>query len=129
MYNRILVPLDGSKLAECVIPHVNLAKESKSKEVILLRVCQPASILADYPTDMPETWEEHVKAINTYSTQQCGLYLDNLEKQLKEAGMKNVRMVSKLGEAAKEITEFAEKVLRASCVPVLSIKSVVCTIS
>jgi nucleotide-binding universal stress UspA family protein len=157
MYNRILVPLDGSKLAECVIPHViNLAEEFKSREVILLRVCQQASILADYPADMPEPWEEHVKAINTYSTQQCGLYLDNIEKQLKDAGLKNIRTVGKLGDAAKEITEFAdkadvdlivmathgrsgpgrwaygsvaEKVTRATMVPVLTIKAAGCTVS
>ena len=36
MYQKILVPLDGSKLAECALPHAeNLAKSGNTEEVIL----------------------------------------------------------------------------------------------
>ncbi len=39
MYQKILVPLDGSKLAECVLPHLrNLLGGSVDGEVILLTV-------------------------------------------------------------------------------------------
>lgn len=42
MYNRILVPLDGSKLGETVIPYVDEiilgAKESRKMEITLLQV-------------------------------------------------------------------------------------------
>jgi nucleotide-binding universal stress UspA family protein len=39
MYQKILVPLDGSKLAECALPHVkNLVKKGAEGEVILLKV-------------------------------------------------------------------------------------------
>ena len=39
MYEKILVPLDGSELAECALPHVkNLVKEGAVGEVILLNV-------------------------------------------------------------------------------------------
>lgn len=39
MYQKILVPLDGSKLAECALSHViNLAKNGAVEEVILLNV-------------------------------------------------------------------------------------------
>ncbi len=39
MYKKILVPLDGSELAECALPHViNLAKKDPASEVILLNV-------------------------------------------------------------------------------------------
>jgi nucleotide-binding universal stress UspA family protein len=39
MYKKILVPLDGSELAECALSHVkNLVKEGAAKEVIILNV-------------------------------------------------------------------------------------------
>jgi nucleotide-binding universal stress UspA family protein len=39
MYKKILVPLDGSALAECVLPHVEaIGKGCSVKEVHLLRV-------------------------------------------------------------------------------------------
>lgn len=39
MYSKILVPLDGSGLAECALPHVvNLVKDGAAGEVILLNV-------------------------------------------------------------------------------------------
>jgi nucleotide-binding universal stress UspA family protein len=41
MYEKILVPLDGSELAECALPHVeSLAKGRQEAEVILLRVIE-----------------------------------------------------------------------------------------
>jgi nucleotide-binding universal stress UspA family protein len=39
MYQKILVPLDGSELAECALPHViNLVKDGSAGEVIILNV-------------------------------------------------------------------------------------------
>jgi nucleotide-binding universal stress UspA family protein len=39
MYKKILVPLDGSELAECALPHViSLAKKDPPSEVVLLNV-------------------------------------------------------------------------------------------
>jgi nucleotide-binding universal stress UspA family protein len=154
VFENILVPLDGSKTAECVIPYViSLVKQFKTLKVTLMRVCQPASILADYPEDMPDPWEEHVKAINTFASRQCGNYLDSVSRQLRETGINNVETIGKLGDPAGEITNYAaenhfdliiiatngrsgpgkwafgsvaEKVLRSSRVPVLSIKSTGC---
>jgi len=41
MYRKILVPLDGSKLAECALPHVEvLAKGCDTEEVILVSVTE-----------------------------------------------------------------------------------------
>ncbi len=42
MYKKVLVPLDGSKLAECVIPHVlALAKSGILQEVVFATVVEP----------------------------------------------------------------------------------------
>ncbi len=41
MYDKIVVPLDGSKLAECVLPHIEkLAKDKSVKEVVLVSVTE-----------------------------------------------------------------------------------------
>ena len=41
MYKKILVPLDGSKLAECALPHVEeLAKGCDTEEIILVSVTE-----------------------------------------------------------------------------------------
>ena len=41
MYKKILVPLDGSKLAECALPHVKeLVKGCATEEVILVSVTE-----------------------------------------------------------------------------------------
>ena len=45
MYQKILVPLDGSELAECVIPHVEaLAQGCGVRDVILIRVAEPFAV-------------------------------------------------------------------------------------
>ena len=150
MYNKILVPLDGSKLAECVIPHVEeLTKLNPKTQVILLRICEPPVIAADYPANMPDGWDEHVKLENDFVQRQCEIYLGDIEKQLKGKGL-NVKMESRLGNPAEQIAEcaknykvdliviashgrsgisrwaygsVAEKVLHATSVPVLMIKA------
>lgn len=38
MYTRILVPLDGSELAEAVLPHAQALAKSTGAELVLLRV-------------------------------------------------------------------------------------------
>jgi nucleotide-binding universal stress UspA family protein len=153
MYDRILVPLDGSELAECVLPHVKkIATDCKAKEVILLRVCEPPSIPADYPANMPVSWEKHVDQLTAYSQQQCSLYLGDMEKQLKDSGLK-VKADSCLGNAADEIVDYAvkndigliimashgrsgfarwaygsvaDRVFRATCVPILMVRAPGC---
>jgi len=45
MYKNILVTLDGSELAECVLPHVQtVIKGCESPVVTLLRVVEPIEI-------------------------------------------------------------------------------------
>ena len=47
MYKKIIVPLDGSKLTECVLPHVeSIAKSSVTEEVILITVTERFDNLA-----------------------------------------------------------------------------------
>ena len=46
MYKKILVPLDGSPLAEAVLPHAEALAKSENAEIIILRV--PITPTAEY---------------------------------------------------------------------------------
>jgi len=108
----LLVPLDGSKLAESVLPHVEaLAKQGGPDliDVVLLRVCEPPVILSDYPEAiMPDKWEEHIEKEMTKTRGVCGVYLSDVEKRLQEAGI-SVRTEVLVGNAADEIINYASK--------------------
>ena len=155
MYKKILVPLDGSKLAECVLPHVeNIATGCSVGEVIILRVCESPSIIADYPESKNKTWEKHVERMTANAQQSCSLYIEDVEKDLKDKGFK-VKTESSLGKPAEEIVNYAnknkvdliimashgrsgvsrwaygsvaDKVLRSTCVPVLLVKAPGCAV-
>ena len=50
MYNKIMVPLDGSDLAECVLPHVEiLTAGGKVTHVVLVRVVNPLRLPVSVP--------------------------------------------------------------------------------
>ena len=154
MLDKILVPLDGSQLAECVFPYVvKIATDCSVKEVVLLSVCDQPIISSDYPANMPNTWVQHVKQLTEYSHMQCSLYVKDAEKKLNGLGVSNIRIETRLGEAAKEIADCAsqneidliimashgrsgpsrwaygsvsDKVFRSTCVPILMIRGPGC---
>jgi nucleotide-binding universal stress UspA family protein len=79
MYRRILVPLDDSELAECVLSHVeNVVRNNPGPEVVLFRVCEPPVILADYPRNLQTIWEDHIREETSHIQQQCRLYLGEI---------------------------------------------------
>ena len=50
MYDKIMVPLDGSELAECVMPHVEaIATGCKIANVVFVRVVDPIQLPARLP--------------------------------------------------------------------------------
>jgi nucleotide-binding universal stress UspA family protein len=101
----IVVPLDGSKLAESVLPHAEaLAKQRglDGAELVLLRVTEPPTIPSDYPAAMPESWEEHVERETSRRKHESQQYLAGVEKRLKDAGF-NVRSEVLVGNPAEEI--------------------------
>lgn len=109
--NKIMVPLDGTKLAESVLPHVEaLVKQfgADKMEVVLLRVCEPPVISADYPSSMPLSWEEHVAEEKIKCKLVAGVYLAEVGKRLKNAGLR-VGTEVLTGQPSEEIVDYASQ--------------------
>ena len=107
----MLVPLDGSELAESVIPHVEaLAKQWGPEEVdvVLLRVCEPVVVPSDYPATAELTWEEHAKRETVRPTAECEEYLAGVQKRFEGMGLA-ARSVVTQGKPADEITEYCRQ--------------------
>jgi len=149
MYQKILVPLDGSTLAECVLPHLEvLARGCQVKNIVLVRVVEPIHMpTGDYALD-PET----VKKFETEHKLAAEAYLKNLAAKTAYAGAA-VKTEVLYGTPAETLAEYASKnqvdliliathgrsgpsrwvwgsvadrILRSSCTPVLMVRAPGC---
>lgn len=147
MYNRILVPLDGSKLAESVFPHVEaMVKAFKPESITFLRVVEPHIPHVEADAIISDKEERDLEAQYHAEARE---YLENLIKQIgwSKVGIKSEVLPS--GQIAERIINFArnnkmdliilashgrsgmvhwflgsvaEKILRSSSTPVLIIR-------
>ena len=97
MLKHVLVPLDGSSLAECVLPHVLAIAKAMKAQVTLLHVLDRPSGTGELPTD-PLHW--HIKK-NTAKG-----YLDQIVTQLKETELYITSVILE-GVPAELIIEYA----------------------
>jgi nucleotide-binding universal stress UspA family protein len=106
----MLVPLDGSKFAESVLPHVEALAKQRGAElvnVILLRVFEEPYVDADYPeASMNLSWKEHVRRIREHFKQEARQYLEGVQKHLADARL-NVKSEVLMGKPAEEIISYA----------------------
>jgi len=98
MISHILVPLDGSALAECVLPHVLAIAPSVNARVTLLHVLEPAHLKDNEQAIDPLEW--HLKK------REAGIYLDGIARQLQESNL-TVENVILEGQSADCIIDFA----------------------
>ncbi|MEE8472436.1 MAG: universal stress protein [Dehalococcoidia bacterium] len=155
MYRKIMVPLDGSELAECVLPHVEaIARGCAPTTVIFLRVAEPvrvypgATTLGGEYTFTDQDWKQ-LEVERWAATED---YLKGIVGRVKYDGV-SVRSEVLMGEVAEGIADYATKndadliimathgrsgisrwvlgsvadrVLRSSCVPVLMVRAPGC---
>ena len=100
---RIMVPLDGSPLAEMVLPHAAELARKMGLEIVLTRVFGvPTPVFAeDYGPYVEELWEQVEKEAQEY--------LDEKARQLQAQGLTNVSALSVAGFAAEKIIEMARQ--------------------
>jgi nucleotide-binding universal stress UspA family protein len=133
-YNKILVPLDGSKLAETVLPHVEkIARGCAVPQVILVTVTQPVRVKTPKGERIEQLPVKYQSSIIYYGTSMSNIggeivpatlmdlpvtigkmaktgydYLARVAQKLKDNGIQ-VTIAVLIGDIAEEITHFAKE--------------------
>ncbi len=83
MYKKILVPLDGSKRAELILPHVEALAQKFGSQLVLLQVIEPMVLMAA-PTDMGAYYDPtEIERLTDDAT----IYLQGLQAALQAKGI------------------------------------------
>ena len=150
MYRKILVPLDGSKLAECVLPHVDaLARGAGAPKVVFVTVVEPVIPPARGELVFPE---EERRRLEEAHIENAGGYLQAVSGEARTRGLEASHAVLR-GQPAEAIADYAsaagadlivlathgrgglarwvlgsvaDRVSRSSCVPVMVVRAPGC---
>ena len=97
MFERILVPLDGSEVAESILPYVeDLASTHKAK-IVLLRVALAHTLPG----------QDEIKA-EVEAVREAEEYLKGVEERLRKKGL-DVESHVRYGKGAEEIVDFCQE--------------------
>ena len=102
MFNKILVPLDGSELAAKILPEVSAVAKCMGSEVTLLHVCYfpMLAVMGTLPPMM-------TKEAEIQEAKECAIFLGKAAKELQSQGLKvNHECVE--GLPALEIVAYAK---------------------
>lgn len=101
MFKKILVPLDGSPMAEAVLPYVRRMAMEDGAEVELLNVTMVP--ISAYPVDAPLDFDQLIKQQHEASEQ----YLQKVVEDIGHDGIKVTPLIAE-GPVAEEILSYAE---------------------
>lgn len=104
MYQNVLVPLDGSELAECALPEViKLGRGGVIGEVILLKVIE-IEVLT-----VPRAYQKSIDfaALREAHHTEAERYLEGIQSRLRSEGI-NVTIALLEGRPAETIVEFTK---------------------
>jgi nucleotide-binding universal stress UspA family protein len=100
MYKRVLLPLDGSQVAEQALPHAVAQAEHFGAELILLRVVEPFPPVRGLShADLGRIWEQ--------TQEWAHEYLDGIAESPKQRGI-SVITTTVEGQSGAAILQFAE---------------------
>ena len=152
MYNHIMVPLDGSELAECVLPHVEaLAKGCAIGNITFVRMVErvravggdsflPEDIWQRYEVENRAASEEYLSQVTSkldlgagsVKTEVMianeGLVADSLADYAKKNGIDLIVIAThgRSGISRWVMGRVADRVLRSASIPVLTVRSPGC---
>jgi nucleotide-binding universal stress UspA family protein len=107
MYNKVLVPLDGSPFSQCSLDHVRtISRGCNVPEVVLLRVIEPlsSSDIAGLSRVGGDSITQLVKANEAEAKE----YISTIAKRLSEEGL-SVKGEVVSGKADEAIVDYARK--------------------
>jgi nucleotide-binding universal stress UspA family protein len=99
MFEHILIPLDGSSLAECVLPHGLAIAKALGARATVLQVVEQAEDAARMGAIDPLEWH--------YSEAQAGAYLQEVAERLRMAGLPATQTLLQ-GDAAERVIDYAQ---------------------
>src|SRR5512137_93542 len=100
MFDTILVPLDGSQLAECVLPHASAFARSFNAEMTLIRILEKNQTGVSVQLFDMLNWQiQKTKAT---------LYLEEIRAQLEESRIRAQAIIME-GLVTEGITDYAQK--------------------
>lgn len=99
MFDTILAPLDGSQLADCVLPHVIAIARSFDAEITLLRMLEKNQASASVQLFDLLNWQ--------INKTKAALYLEKTRARIQESGIR-ARTTVMEGLVAEGITEYAQ---------------------
>jgi len=100
MFDQILVPLDGSQLAECVLPHVVAVARSFNAEITLLRMLEKNQTIVSAQLFDLLNWQ--------INKTKAALYLEQTKARYQKLNLQ-VRTAVLEGLVADGITDYAQK--------------------
>ena len=111
MYKKVLVPLDGSALAECTLPHViEMAKKGNAGKIILLSVAEMKIPINYYGAedggliqsfDYQEFWDSEIDKFQKY--------LASVKAKLKSKGIEAETVLIKGYTPTQAIINFSQE--------------------
>lgn len=99
MFSHILVPLDGSSLAECVLPHTVAIAQTFGAQSTLLGVMERSTTTGRLKSVDPLEWQMAKAEVNAY--------LNGVTARLQEVGLQ-VENTLLEGQAAERVVQFAQ---------------------
>jgi nucleotide-binding universal stress UspA family protein len=151
MYKKVLVPLDGSKLAECVLPHVEaLAKGCQAGEIEFVQVYLPLqippgiepvpltkddilAISAQAKKTAADYLQEVIERVDLGSAKGKGTVLsgtvaDTLAEYISKNGIELVVMATHGSSGVSRWIwgSVADRLLRSSCAPLVLVRAPGC---
>lgn len=100
MFEHILVPLDGSTLAECVLPHTLAIAQANESRVTLLRVLDPLGAATRPRGIDPFDWQMRKT--------EAEIYLKTVSSRLQKTGLSIEEEILE-GDAAANVLEYANR--------------------
>ena len=113
MYKKIMVPLDGSKLAECVLPHVDgFVTGCQVETIIFVRVIEPtptrySAVGSTVNPQNHETVLKNVERIEEESRSSAERYLKEVISRVKQDGIK-YKVDVLVGKVADRLVDYVD---------------------
>jgi len=106
MYKKILVPVDGSKRAEAILPHVEELAHCFDAQIVFLKVAEPIRVYATVQGYMPDI--ESVRQQHETFVRRTKTYLTGLEREFREKEI-SAKSIVEEGPTVDAIIQVAER--------------------